>query len=161
MNDILLQSEPSTASHIYGNLWMGSAPPIGWGVAKHFDHLILSAIEYQLPNDCFPGVEVLNAPMNDNGSPMTISEMQIAVQTAGKVIRRLMDGRRVLVTCRQGRNRSGIITALSLCMGLPKMSPSQAINRIRQARGQGAMVNKYFVKFLHEFCVRSKVLESR
>lgn len=154
VNEILIQPEPSTATQILGNLWMGSAPPIGLGVAQHFDHLVLCAKEYQLPPECFPGVEVIYAPMNDDGSPMTAEEMQIAIRAAGKVIRRLVDGRRVLSTCRQGRNRSGIIAALALCLGPPKLNPAKAVSKIRFARGPGAMVNKDFLWFLNEFCSR-------
>lgn len=138
---------------------MGSAPPIGFGVAKYFDHLLLCAKEYQLPPECFPGVEVLYAPMNDDGSPMTAEEMQIAVRTAGKVIRRLMDGRRVLSTCRQGRNRSGIIAALALCLGPPKLPPPKAVSTIRLARGPGALVNKDFLWFLSKYCGRGQFKE--
>src|SRR5512135_379080 len=131
---------------------MGSAPPIGYGVREHFDVLVLCAMEYQLPSECFPGVEVIHAPMNDDGTPMTRDEMEIAVRTAGKVIRHLCNKRRVLSTCRAGRNRSGIVSALALCLGPPKFSPQRAISRIKFARGPGAMVNPYFQDFLHRFC---------
>jgi len=151
VNQLLLQAAPATASRVLGNLWMGDAPPIGPGVAEHFDQLVLCAMEYQLNPAFFPGVDVVYAPMNDDGSPMTTDEMSIAVQTAGIVIRNLVQGRRVLVTCMQGRNRSGIVTALSMCMGPPQFLPSQAISRIRRARGPGAMQNTYFQRFLQKF----------
>lgn len=134
---------------------MGNAPPIGLGVAQHFDHLVLCAMEYQLDPGLFPGVEVLHAPMNDDGSAMTPDEMRIAVRTAAKVINRLGAGRRVLVTCRAGRNRSGIVSALALCLGPPKFSPQKAVLQIRAARGPGAMVNQDFLWFLHKYCART------
>jgi hypothetical protein len=151
-NQLLLQQEPATASKILGGLWMGSAPPIGLGVRQHFDCVVLCAMEYQLPPECFPGVEVIHAPMNDDGTPMTAEEMEIAVRTAGKVISRLVNKQRVLSTCRAGRNRSGIVCALALCMGPPKYTPQRAIARIQAARGPYAMRNSYFRNFLHQFC---------
>jgi protein-tyrosine phosphatase len=149
--NIALESEPAIASQILKNLWMGNAPPIGWGVSGHFDDLVLCAKEYQLASECFPGVEVIHAPMNDDGTPMTSAERVIATKTAANVIRRLIGGRRVLVTCRAGRNRSGIVSALALCMGPYKYTPVQAVTTIRRARGQHAMVNPYFLEFLQQF----------
>jgi protein-tyrosine phosphatase len=131
---------------------MGSAPPIGLGVAQHFQHLVLCAMEFQLPPELFPGVNVIYAPMNDDGkTPMSVEEMKIAVRTAKQVVDHLEHGDNVLVTCRQGRNRSGIVTALTLCMGPPQQTPQQAIARIRMARGYGAMRNRDFNSFLLRF----------
>jgi protein-tyrosine phosphatase len=123
---------------------------------EHFDHLVLCAMEYQLEPALFPGVNVIHAPMNDDGSPMTVDEMRIAVRTAGQVIRHLVSKERVLVTCMQGRNRSGIVTALALCLGPPKNSPSQAVARIRAARGPGAMRNQDFLWFLQKYCTSER-----
>jgi protein-tyrosine phosphatase len=148
---LLLQAEPSTASRVLRNLWQGSAPPIGLGVAQHFDALVLCAKEYQLPPENFPGVNVLHAPMNDDGTPMTPEEMKIAVQTAGRVISLLVQGRRVLITCRQGRNRSGMISTLAMCLGPPKFTPEHAVMAVRAARGPGAMQNRYFLSFLKRY----------
>ncbi len=94
--------------------------------------------------------------MNDDGSPMTSNEMKIAICTAGKVINRLNAGGQVLVTCRQGRNRSGIVAALALCEGPHKFTYNLAVNRIRSARGPGALRNDYFLHFLQKFSNRSK-----
>lgn len=149
MDSISIQSEPT--SRVLGNLWMGGVPPIGNPVSKHFDCLVLAAMEYQCPWD-YPGVEVALAPLNDDGSPMTRDEMSHAVRTAGRVSKWLIEGKSVLVTCRMGKNRSGLICALTLCCGPTQLTPDQAVVMIREARGRGALGNRQFLAFLKEFC---------
>jgi len=57
-------------------------------------------------------------------------------------------GFRILVTCAQGRNRSGLVVALALLeLGA---SPKDAIGAVRQARGPHALSNAWFVKLIHE-----------
>jgi hypothetical protein len=144
-----IEAEPAKAFQVHGNLWIGSAPPIGRGVGKHFDCLVLCACEYQVP-DCFPDIQVAQAIMDDCGNPMTNLERKEAVRAAGKTIRWLKEGLRVLVTCRQGRNRSGTVCGLSLMRGPAKMSSEQAIKTVRAARSN-ALGNPDFVKFLHAY----------
>ncbi len=142
------------ASKVMGGLWVGDAPPPGPMVSKHFQCLVLCANEYQLDPTFFPGVEVIHAPMNDDGSPMTNTERKVAVITAGRVINRLAQGHRVLVTCRQGRNRSGLIACLAMSLGPPKLSAVESVNRLRYARGHQAMVNRDFQRFLSTYASR-------
>jgi len=151
---IVIFSRPATASRVSGNLWVGSAPPIGPGVSRSFDCLVLAAMEYQLDPCFFRGAEVLAAPLNDDGSPITRGEMATAVTAAGRVIARLKAGRRVLVTCHMGRNRSGLIAALALCMGPARKSSEEAIAAVRAARGPAALSNGYFTWFLRAYCDR-------
>lgn len=148
---ILQNREPAVAFRVLDNLWIGSAPPIGWAVSEHFDCLVLSAIEYPPGPSCFPRVETLTVSLNDDGSPMRREEMSEAVRAAGKVISWLRGGKRVLVSCYQGRNRSGLICALALCKGRG-MTPKEAVLAVREARGPGALSNRYFVKFLKDYC---------
>lgn len=148
---LAVESEPAVAFRVLGNLWIGSAPPIGKAVAQHFDCLVLSAIEYLPWPSCFPGVDVYTVSMRDDGNPMSKEEMASAVRAAGKVISWLREGKRVLVTCHQGRNRSGVICALVLCKGRG-MSPERAVRTVRVARGPTALSNPHFLKFLEEYC---------
>jgi len=129
---------------------MGGLPPIGTPVSEHFDCLVLAAMEYQCDWD-YPGVEVVLAPLNDDGNPMTRDEMSHAVRAAGRVSRWLMERKSVLVTCRMGKNRSGLICALTLCCGPTGLTPEQAVSKIRAARGQNALGNRQFLKFIKEF----------
>jgi len=150
LDHLIIQPPVATASKVLENLWQGSAPPIGDNIGRYFDCMVLSAVEYQLGNECFPNVELAHAELYDHGSPITWDQMQQAVRMAGKVIRWLRDGKRVLVTCHMGLNRSGLIVALALCCGY-KYTPDQAISMIRQARGQQAMGNSSFRAFLKAF----------
>lgn len=139
------------ADKILDNLYMGSAPPTdSVDLSNDFDCLVLSAIEFQPPNHYYKGLDIHRALINDDGSPMTFQEMQYAIRASSYVIKRLNEGKRVLVTCWQGRNRSGIITALTLVFGYGK-NPQEAISMIRSARGPKAMGNDYFISFLNEF----------
>lgn len=149
-NEAVLQADPSVLFRIHQNLWIGSAPPIGYHVGKYFDCLALCAVEYQCP-ECFPGVEITQAFINDDGSRMTREEMFQAVRAAGKVISWLGQGKSVLVTCQAGRNRSGLVCALTLCRGPLKLKPASAIKLIRDARGSQALSNTDFVSFLENF----------
>ncbi len=148
---LALAGEPAVAFRVAGNLWIGSAPPIGWSVSQHFDCLVLSAMEYLPGPTCYPKVKTLTVALNDDGSPMRKDEMAAAVKAAGKVISWLAEGKRVLVTCHQGRNRSGLICALALCKGRG-MSPGRAVRTVRAARGENALRNPYFVRFLNAYC---------
>jgi len=138
---------PATASQVHGNLWMGGWPPPGWRLASHFDCLALCAMEYQVP-ECFPGVQVIQAHLNDDGTPMRREEAYEAVRAATQVIKWLEQDLRVLVTCFAGRNRSGLVSGLALCRGPTAMNPAEAIRTIRSARGEGALSNPWFLKLL-------------
>lgn len=158
--DVLSLAAPaSAASRLTDGLWMGSVPLPGCRPHRWFDMLVLCAIEYQVPH-LFPGLQTVLAPMNDDGSPMTEAEGRIAVRAAGEVVRALVSGRRILVTCMMGRNRSGLVSALALCRGPARMSPKDATAAIRAARGDTAMRNPYFNEFLENFCVRASAAES-
>jgi hypothetical protein len=150
-HEIALASS-STANEVCRRLWMGGCPPPDFRVGRHFDCLVLAAREYQVPW-LFPGVRTALAVMDDDGSPMTREEAAEAVRAAGKTIRWLSQGMRVLVTCFAGRNRSGLITALALCKG-GGLDPDRAIYAIRMARGPDAFRNPYFEAFLRSYCRR-------
>lgn len=147
-----MQSPPALFSKLSERLWMGSAPAVGCGVQRHFDVLVMCAAEYQLPT-AFPGTEVILAPMRDDGTPMVSLEGTTAVRAAGMVARHVASGRRVLVTCMQGRNRSGLVCAIAMCRA-DGLTPDEAVERIRAARGPSAMRNEWFNDFLARFCVR-------
>lgn len=137
-------------NRVHDNLWMGGIPPTGRSIGQYFDCLVLAAREYQA-SECYRGIQVTLAYLNDDGTPMTKDEAKDAVRTAGKVIKWLREGLRVLVTCHSGLNRSGLITAIALCK-YNNLSPQMAVNAIRIARGHYALRNPYFLKFLQEYC---------
>lgn len=146
---ITFQCRKPTYSKILDNLWIGGAPPPQANVGEFFDCLVLCAHEYQ--PDCFPDIQIAFAPMRDDGLTIHKEDAVQAVKAAGKTIRWMNQGLRVLVTCYQGRNRSGLVTALALCKGEPALSPEEAVNKIRSSRGSDALANSGFVKFLKTF----------
>lgn len=153
-HEIVTPIPPRAFHRVHGDLWMGPAPAPVRTLYEAFDCLVLCAREYQIP-ECFPGMEVTTACLHDNGEPMRPHEPAEAVKAAGKVVRWLGEGKRVLVTCWQGRNRSGLVAAIALCKGPDEMTPAKAIARIRRARGPGALSNEHFVKFLFDYCQAS------
>jgi protein-tyrosine phosphatase len=122
-----------TYSFLIDGLAQGSAPPTN--VRLPFDTIVLSAKEYQ-PR--MPGYDVLYVPLDD--SEPTDAERAWIRRVASEVAHRVRSGERVLVTCWQGRNRSGVIAGLALVeLGMPR---SQAIRRIRALRN--GLTNPYF-----------------
>ncbi len=110
---------PFTAHEVYPRMWQGSAPPIGNFVrGRGFTHLALCAMEYQVgpPEEAFPGVTVFYAPNDDAFDGIGWALAKGVVETARKVATAVHAGGRVLVTCREGKNRSGIVSALAIVM---------------------------------------------
>jgi len=67
---------------------------------------------------------------------------------ARTVAERVVAGRRILVHCWAGLNRSGVVCARALMfMGIPV---SDAIAAVRAARGDDALFNEHFVEWLYE-----------
>jgi hypothetical protein len=60
----------------------------------------------------------------------------------------LANGRRVLVRCKAGLNRSGLLVAATLM--LRGASPDEAVAQVRQHRSPRALNNRHFVRWLHE-----------
>lgn len=108
---------------------------------RDFHTVVLCAEELQdLP---IVGVEVLKAPMDD--AVPSSREIDLAFNVARQVASRWRQGRRVLVTCAMGRNRSGLVTGLTLMM--LGMTDAEAIRAIRSAR-KNALTNRHFVQVL-------------
>lgn len=98
------------ASRIWKNLYQGSEPPVGKFVRyAGFDVLVLCAEEYQPEPYRFPGVSVLHVPLNDVPLPLAEEEAQKIRRTGAAIVKHLRLGKRVLVTCHAGLNRSGIV----------------------------------------------------
>lgn len=150
------------------NLWQGGVPPEGNNfAAMGFDVLVLCADEHQPPAGKFPGprkmyltsagyvvadakTKVLHCPMHDDGLPMRPGESARAQAVAEQVAQALREGRRVLVTCQMGRNRSGFVSTLALhkITGQPCRD---IIKHIRHKR-PGSLSNTYFVRELLRLC---------
>lgn len=140
-------------NRIATHLYQGSAPPNGAAVAlAHFDVLVLCAEELrpiQQPQQ-FPGVEVLYCPIDDPDprvrNRMDGADWQKAVWTARQVASRIRQDKRVLVTCAQGINRSGLVCAMVVHM-LTKRPGDLCVQHVKRAR-PGALRNPLFVEAL-------------
>lgn len=102
-------------SEIVPNLWQGSKSATWKGLSK-FDVLVLCAEEWQPPKTVYPpSLKVIYAPNSDDPFRVpTREELLIATKAAREVAEANLRGKRVLVTCMAGLNRSGLVTALAL-----------------------------------------------
>jgi hypothetical protein len=134
------------AHRIAPGLYQGSRPPGGLALARlGFSAVVLCAIEHQPDGYRFEAVDVLYAPMQDDGRPLTPEEWERARTASREVAVRLLSGKRVLVTCSAGLNRSGLVSALTLLRIAPRgFTPYDAVRRV-QSRRAGALGNPYFV----------------
>lgn len=132
------------AARLAERLWIGSAPATDKNLKScGFDSVVLAAEEFQ-PRGAFGGTRVLHAGFND--SRMDTRTADVAMEAAREVVRRWRGGERVLVTCMAGRNRSGLVSALSLML-LFGMTGKQALRRVQSQR-DGALTNPHFAEFL-------------
>lgn len=138
------------ASRILPRLWMGPHPPESLAPAQAgFSHLFLCAWERQ---GTFPGVSVRRVALDDADRMPTTSEVMRAFVAAHEIGALLPRGARILVTCSEGRNRSGLVVGLALIeMGF---APDQSIEWLRARRradlppDRPALTNPHFVAFL-------------
>jgi hypothetical protein len=83
--------------------------------------------------------------LDSEREPLDISKLKRAVLMAYED---WSSGKRVLIRCQAGLNRSGIVTALVLMRS--GLTAQESIDLIRKARDPQCLYNKHFVKFLHE-----------
>lgn len=142
------------AARLASGLYQGSVPPPGREVARAgFDTVVLCAYELQPPHGLVPprGVRILRCPLDDDPTvPLTDDEWRMVVRTSETVERRVRRGQRVLVTCAQGRNRSGLVSAIALHL-LTGMRGRDIIRHIRQRRAN-ACTNSMFNRLIMEQC---------
>ena len=116
-------------------LAQGSAPPSAPGMP--FDVIVLAAMEYQPPMP--GGYTILRVPLDDGPPPDKVTRFRIR-HAAREIADRVRRGERVLVTCWQGRNRSGVLAGLALVdLGMP---PAHAVSRIQTLRD--GLTNDHF-----------------
>jgi len=136
------------ASEIVPGLFVGSKPAHG---RHEVDVIVLAAEEYQPHATRFPGAEVIHVPIDDAPSrPMRPDEITGAVRTGKAVARHLRAGRRVLVTCAMGLNRSALVAAIAM-HDVYGTGADEIIARIRGARGRWALSNPNFEKLLRVY----------
>ncbi len=138
--------ETAIPSQIITRLWIGGKPPFDRDLPE-FDVLVLCARELQPERLAF-GRQVIRVPLPD--SALTGHEVRRALLGGQAAAKALAGGRRVLVTCAAGLNRSALVTGLA--MGLTThMSATDIILRIRERRAPEALHNTHFCGYLQQF----------
>ena len=137
------------ASPITRYLSVGGAPKPGF-YGGPFDVVVLVSKEYQPAHGEIQGVIVRRFPFDDSLHP-TDTDFRTAWAAASAVTDDIMRGRRVLVTCNMGRNRSALVAALALHM-VTGMSGADALKAVQARRvdllGVRALSNPAFRAFL-------------
>lgn len=139
-------------SEIFSRLWQGSEVEPGANVrGAGFDVLCVTAAGtletpfYQTPQP-FPGVLLLRIPLQDRWLSQENADKAEAM--ASRLATLHSQGARLLVVCQRGRNRSGLLSALTLCHRFG-WSGRQALEQV-QARRAGALSNPWFASYLLE-----------
>lgn len=136
------------ASSVAPRLWVGGVPPFDVDLPK-IDVLVLCARELQPPANeiAFHG-RTFHCPLPDD--ELTSDELQRAVSTSANVADALVKGKRVLVTCAQGINRSALVASLSLGR-ITRLTSQQLIDLMRRRRRPDCLYNEHFQGILHRF----------
>ena len=136
-------SDPAHVLAEGGQLYQGS-PPEDWDAAWRELDVIVSLISY--PNVKVPSFKLcIQWPIEDEAVPDDRATLWYLVRLIANLV---YVGRKVLVHCGAGLNRSGFICAL-VCRELLRCSGSQAFDYVR-ATLPGSLLNPYFNTFLNQ-----------
>jgi protein-tyrosine phosphatase len=91
---------------------------------------------------------VHEAPMTDDQKTILSEDIPTALLAAQTVADAARNNISTLVTCSQGRNRSGLVVALAL-RELHGWSGSECVAKVRERRA-GALFNAGFVRYIEE-----------
>lgn len=136
--------EPLDASNIVPRLWLGATPPLDRDLPD-FDLLVLCAAEVQPERVAFHGQVVRCPVVNDVLSHQELSRVIISSRMVAQA---LGAGKRVLVTCAAGINRSALVAALALAR-LTRASAADLIMLMRKKRHPNALSNAFFQHVLN------------
>jgi len=138
------------------SLYQGSAPfgePDALSRDHGFDVVVLCATE-NTDRGQYTDIEVIEAIGEDvNDWPVNETSVERWNDAARTVAQRVKEGKRVLVTCMAGLNRSGFVTALAL-HHIYGWSGDECIKHV-QSRRDDALFRKAFVRHL-SMSLRSK-----
>ncbi len=131
-----------------GTLFVGPAPQPNDRMQDWADTLVLCAHEYQ-PGDEdleFNGVEVLRMSLSDKDEPQNPEDVASMLAMSKRVANQLKDGKRVVVTCAMGLNRSCLIAGMAMRMlGVPA---DTTIGNLRAARGEKGLCNAAYERIV-------------
>lgn len=133
------------------NLAQGAYPRPPLSAYEHgFDVVVFSAMELQPKLRPPKGKTVFLVPMDDTEyRPITHEDAKKLLDIARKLARHVRGGRKVLTTCAQGRNRSGLLSALTLVkLGHRPDRAIQMVKSKRRAPSGEALTNIMFERFI-------------
>lgn len=136
------------ADQLVKNLYQGSFPPEGMELRRRgFDILVLCASEYQPASSEFQGIRVIHIPFEDDfEDPPSHQTLQRIFKASWFLTSQIKAGKKALVTCWAGHNRSGLVSGMTLHHMLG-MSGKDAIQLIQKKR-KGALSNPVFRSLL-------------
>lgn len=131
------------------NVAQGSYPRLKGTAFKHADILVLMAEEHQEKRlKPPPGKAIIRLGFDDNSyQPIPVEAGKIFHAHAKQLGAAVLAGRKVMITCHMGLNRSGLMTALTL-MHAYRMPPADAIKLIRGRRHNDCLGNPMFEQWL-------------
>lgn len=102
-----------------------------------FDVVVLCAVELQPKVHVPKGKRLMRFPIDDDDyRPLPPEVGLLAHQMGAQLARLARSGKRVLITCAQGVNRSGLITAMTLLYAT-NLPPKAIVDLIRKKRKAG------------------------
>lgn len=142
---------------IHPHLFQGSYPKLTKELLHQFDVIVYCAMEKQ-PKAAdlklvSPGKHVIGIPLDDDPyQPITREQAARLLIMARQLAAQVRVGKRVLVTCMMGMNRSGLVSSLTLMMatGCSGRAAVEAVRTRRRAFSDGtrAMFNPVFTRFV-------------
>lgn len=130
------------------NIAQGAYPDPPLSAFQHADVVVFCAEELQPKIKAPPGKQIVKIGFDDDFYRPIPPEAGQIFHAHGKLLGKLaLNGKKVLITCAMGINRSGLMTALTLMHGY-RMNPSDAIKLIRARRSPECLANPMFVQWL-------------
>lgn len=132
-------------------LAQGSYPqPLRAPYDHGFDVVVFSAMELQPKRFRPPRGTVILIPMDDTEySPITWDDHKKLSQISSQLARHVKGGRKVLTTCAQGRNRSGLLSALTMVrLGHDPKKAIATVKAKRNAPSGEALSNIMFERYI-------------
>ncbi len=136
-------------SKIHEGLFQGAWPPFGNELAKRgFDVVVLCANENQ-HEEMYHDVQVICAPGDDDHRVNRMMRFLPTWMLAAQRVAQLHGtGKKILVTCMAGLNRSGMVTAMALYL-LTGWDGAKVVQHVQQMRAD-ALCNETFANWLRE-----------
>lgn len=133
---------------IVEDLWISGNPEAWMAEAlDEFDLIVLVSTEFQLHQ--YDHLAILRAPVG-GGMECPLDGL---VDSAACVSKALADGKKVLVSCSAGKNRSAAVAAIVL-QQLHGMSPDESLAAVRAARGENAVRHQNLVELVTDIDIR-------